>query len=140
MMKFCRFLMLSASVLLIGFLSGCAASTNATGEAKAAKKEKEKPYDPTGSWEYTVATPNGDSFGVMLVSGANGLFEASLQTDQFGTLQVTDFTVVGMAFSGSIDVMGTIAELSGNFDGDAMTGSVLLGADSYPLQGARKAQ
>ncbi len=72
--------------------------------------------------------------------GADGLFEASLQTDQFGTLQVTDFTIVGMAFSGSIDVMGTIAELSGNFDGDAMSGSVLLGADSYPMQGSRKAQ
>jgi hypothetical protein len=140
-MKFGKFLMLSVSILLIGFMCGCAASSNAGGDAaKSAKKVKEKPYDPTGSWEYTVATPNGDSFGVMTVTGGNGLFEASLATDQFGTLQVSGFTVVGTSFSGTIDVMGTMADLSGNFDGDTMTGSVLLGADSYPMEGSRKTQ
>jgi hypothetical protein len=140
-MKFGKFLMLSVSILLIGFMCGCAASTNAGGDAaKSAKKVKEKPYDPTGAWEYTVATPNGDSFGVMTVTGGNGLFEASLATDQFGTLQVTGFTVVGTSFSGTIDVMGTMADLSGNFDGDTMSGSVMLGADNYPMDGSRKGQ
>jgi hypothetical protein len=140
MIKYSKILMFSMSIALLTFMTGCSASSNVNGtSASAAKKVKEKVYDPSGSWEYSVATPNGDSFGIMTVIGGNGIFEASLETDQFGTLPVSNFSVVGTSFSGVLDVMGTLADLSGNFDGETMTGSVALGPDVYPLQGVRKA-
>lgn len=141
MIKYSRLLMFAASLILVSVIAGCSASSNVSGTTDTtAKKAKEKAYDPSGTWEYSVATPNGDSFGVMTITGSNGVYEAALETDQFGTIPVTNFSVVGNSFSGVLDVMGTVADLSGNFDGDLMSGSVALGPDVYPLQGSRKAK
>jgi hypothetical protein len=76
----------------------------------------------------------------MRITGDNGLYAAVMETDQFGTLNVTGFTVVGNAFSGSIEVMGTTANIEGSFDGDSMAGYVNMGADSFPVQGTRKSK
>jgi hypothetical protein len=137
MIKYSRLLMFSASLVLLSMIAGCAASSNAGGTtAKVAKKVKA--YDPTGSWDYSVSTPNGESYGLMMITGGNGIFEASLETDQFGTLPVSSFSVVGTGFSGVLDVMGTFADLSGNFDGEMMSGAVALGPEVYSLQGTRR--
>lgn len=127
-------------LLIIGAVAGCAAGTGAGGTTASAKKAKEKAYDPTGNWDYSVQTPGGESYGIMRISGSNGIFEAVLETDQFGDLVVKNFSVVGTGFTGAIEVMGTVADIEGTFDGEKMSGSVLMGTDSFPLSGARKSK
>ncbi|KOF02381.1 hypothetical protein OB69_12260 [Roseivirga seohaensis subsp. aquiponti] len=132
-------LTLTLSLLLAVSIVGCA-SGKASATAKVEKKAKEKAYDPRGVWNYTVQTPDTDSYGIMRITGDNGLYAAVMETDQFGTLNVTGFTVVGNAFSGSIDVMGTTASIEGTFDGESMAGYVNMGADSFPVQATRKSK
>ncbi|WP_323758356.1 hypothetical protein [Roseivirga sp.] len=132
-------LTLSLGLVLAISIVGCTANkTVALDSGKVEKKAKEKAYDPRGVWDYSVQTPDTDSYGIMRITGDNGLYAAVMETDQFGTLNVSGFTVVGKAFSGSIDVMGTTAGIEGSFDGDSMAGYVNMGADSFPVQGTRK--
>ncbi|KYG80981.1 hypothetical protein MB14_14450 [Roseivirga ehrenbergii] len=134
-------LTLTLSLLLAVSIVGCASGkASATDTAKVEEKAKEKAYDPRGVWDYTVQTPDTDSYGIMRITGDNGLYAAVMETDQFGTLNVTGFTVVGNAFSGSIDVMGATAGIEGSFDGDSMSGYVNMGADSFPVQATRKSK
>lgn len=69
--------------------------------------------------------------------GSPGAYSATLETDQFGTLDVNGVTVQGTNMTGSIEVMGTVAELECQFDGDAMSGAVYLGQDAFPMTGKR---
>lgn len=141
MKKLKSILTLSLGLILAVSIVGCAAGKSASSEmTKAEKKAKEKAYDPKGVWNYTVQTPNADSYGIMRITGDNGLYAAVMETDQFGTINVTGFTVVGNAFSGSLEVMGTTANIEGSFDGDSMSGYVNMGADSFPVQGTRKSK
>ncbi|WP_339700532.1 hypothetical protein [uncultured Roseivirga sp.] len=141
MKKIKSILTLALGLAIAVFIVGCAAGKSASSEtAKVEKKAKEKAYDPRGVWNYSVQTPDTDSYGIMRITGDNGLYAAVMETDQFGTLNVTGFTVVGNAFSGSIEVMGTTANIEGSFDGDSMAGYVNMGADSFPVQGTRKSK
>lgn len=120
---------------------GCASSkSGGTGMAKAESKAKQKAYDPAGVWNYSVSIPDAESYGIMRITGSNGVYAAAMETDQFGILNVNNFTVVGQSFSGSIDVMGNVADIEGIFDGDSMSGSVVMGADAFPVQGTRKSK
>jgi len=135
--------------LLAIFIFSCAAkvpSTNtqsADGQATAAPAknevvEKKAPaYSPVGVWEYTVDTPDGGSSGVMRITGEPGSFEASMATDQFGTLDVLGLDIVGMSMSGSIEVAGTTADIEGDFDGDDFSGGVVMGDQVFPLEATR---
>jgi len=125
-----------AFLLLSVFLVGCAASgtpTNSTAKAET----KAKVYNPAGSWEYTVDTPDGGSSGTMTITGNPGAFTASLQTDQFGTLEINGLNIEGTNMTGNIEVMGTVAQIECQFDGDSMSGAVYLGQDVFPMSGKR---
>lgn len=125
-----------AFLLLSIFLVGCAASgtpTNSTAKAEA----KPKVYNPAGSWEYTVETPDGGSSGTMTINGNPGAYTASLQTDQFGTLEINGLNIQDTNMTGNIEVMGTSAQIECQFDGDNMTGAVYLGQDVFPMSGKR---
>ena len=125
-----------AFLLLSVFLVGCAASgtpTNSSAKAEA----KAKPYDPTGVWEYAVDTPDGGSSGTLRINGSPGAYTASLETDQFGTLELYGVSVQGTAMTGAIEVMGTAAEIECQFDGDTMSGAVYLGQEVFPMSGKR---
>ncbi|MGW8122810.1 hypothetical protein ACV07N_09120 [Roseivirga echinicomitans] len=132
-------LTLTLGMLLAFSIVGCATSKTVTLDStKVENKVKEKVYDPRGVWNYSVQTPDADSYGVIRITGDNGLYAAVMETDQFGTIDLTGFTVVGNAFSGTLEVMGMAAIVEGSFDGDNMAGYVNMGADSFPLQGTRK--
>jgi hypothetical protein len=139
--------------LLAMFIFSCAAkvpstnsqaannqSNDATQAAPAKKevvKKKAPVYSPVGVWEYTVDTPDGGAAGIMRITGEPGAYEASLETDQFGTLEIEGLDIVGMSMSGSIEVAGTIAEIEGDFDGDDFSGAVVMGDQVFPLEGIR---
>ena len=99
-------LTLTLGLFLAFYIVGCASSksadSGAMASAKTEKKAKEKAYDPTGNWDYSVQTPDAESFGIMRITGSNGIYAAVMETDQFGTLNVNNFNLVGQSFSGSI--------------------------------------
>ena len=123
---------LFASVLIMG----CAASGTTT-NSSAKKEAKPKVYDPTGVWEYNVDTPDGGSSGTLRIAGNPGAYTASLETDQFGVLEMSGVSVQDTNLMGTIEVMGTVAEIECVFDGDTMTGAVYLGQDAFPMSGKR---
>ncbi|MEC7754583.1 MULTISPECIES: hypothetical protein [Roseivirga] len=125
-----------AFALLSVVLAGCAASGTTT-NSSAKKAVKAKVYDPTGVWEYFVNTPDGGSSGTMRISGNPGAYTASLETDQFGVLEMNGVTVQDRNLTGSIEVMGTVAEIECQFDGDTMDGAVYMGQDTFPMSGKR---
>ena len=135
------------------FLYGCAAkvattnspSSEANAENTPLAKEKPAPekkdaYSPVGVWEYTVDTPDGGSGGVLRITGEPGSYEAVLETDQFGSLEIQDLDIVGMSMTGNIDVAGNTAEIEGDFDGDDFSGAVVVGDQVFPLEGTRKSK
>ncbi|NVK85062.1 MAG: hypothetical protein HWE21_12125 [Cytophagia bacterium] len=130
------FKIVCAFLLITAFVVSCAASgtpTNSTAKADAAPKA----YNPAGVWEYMVDTPDGGSTGTMRISGSPGAFTASLETDQFGTLEVSGVNVQDTNMTGNIEVMGTSAQIECQFDGDSMTGAVYLGQDVFSMSGKR---
>lgn len=125
----------SAILLLAIFAVGCAASGTTTNST--AKKEAKKAYDPTGVWEYVVDTPDGGSSGTLRINGNPGAYTASLETDQFGTLEMTGVTIQDTNMTGSLEVMGMTAEVECQFEGDNLSGAVYMGQEVYPMSGNR---
>lgn len=126
-----------ALIVTLLFVAGCAV-TNTAADGKAGKKgEKNEVYDPTGTWEYSVEAPDGATGGKLVIQGAPGIYTASLETDQFGTLEISDVDVQGTSMTGSIDVMGNTADIECDFEGDTFTGSVYVGEDALPMEGRR---
>lgn len=126
----CAFLLISA------FIVSCAASgtpTNSSAKADVAPKA----YNPAGVWEYLVETPDGGSTGTMRITGNPGAFAATLETDQFGTLEMSGLSVEDTNMTGNIEVMGTTAQIECQFDGESLTGAVYLGQDVFPMSGKR---
>ncbi|OEK05937.1 hypothetical protein [Roseivirga misakiensis] len=126
-----------ALLVMVLFVVGCAASNTASTGTTAKNSKKEKPYDPTGTWEYTVETPDGANGGKFIIAGNPGAYSASLETDQFGTLELQNLDVQGTAMTGDIEVMGNTASIECDFDGDTMSGAIYFGEDSFPLEGKR---
>lgn len=124
-----------ALVVMLLFVVGCAASGTANSSAK--KSKKEKAYDPTGTWEYSVDAPDGATGGKLVIQGDPGTYTAQLETDQFGTIEVNDVDFQGTAMTGNIDVMGNVAEIECDFEGDTFSGVVYFGEDTLPMEGRR---
>ncbi len=122
------------ALAVIAFVASCAGTDASSGSAKA---DKPKPYDPTGTWEYIVDTPDGGSGGTMVISGAPGAYTGSLETDQFGTLELMGMDIVDQNMTASIEVMGTGADIEVSFEEDTFSGAVYLGEDAYPIEGTR---
>ena len=125
-------------MVMLLFVMGCAATNTATtADASGKRSKKAKAYDPTGTWEYVVETPDGGSGGTLVIAGNPGAYTGSLETDQFGTIELTGIDFQGTAMTGSIEVMGSVAEIECDFDGDTFSGAVYLGEDTFPMEGKR---
>lgn len=126
-----------AMLVMLLFVVGCAATNTASNGVAGKRGKKVKAYDPTGTWEYTVDSPDGSTGGTLIIEGNPGTYTASLGTEQFGTLEVLDVDLQGTSMTGNIEVMGTSASLECDFDGDTMSGAVYFGEDTFPLEGNR---
>ena len=129
---------LMAILVIVSFASGCAATYGDGSNTAKTKTKQPKPYDPTGSWEYMVETPDGGSGGVLVIAGNPGAYTATLETDQFGSLEMTEVIMNGQTMTGVIEVMGNVAEIECSFDGNTFTGVVYLGEDAFPMEGKRE--
>ncbi len=80
--------------------------------------------DPSGIWDYEVETPQGNMTGEMTIKKSDGSFTVSIETEQFGTLELANITLEENEMTADIDMQGATVEFSFEFDGDAMKGSI----------------
>lgn len=80
--------------------------------------------DPSGIWDYEVETPQGNMTGEMTIKKSDGNFIVSIETEQFGTLELANITLEENEMTADIDMQGATVEFSFEFDGDAMKGSI----------------
>jgi len=50
-------------------------------------------YDPSGIWDYTVVTEEGDLTGEMTIEKEDGDWQITIETDMYGTLELEDVTL-----------------------------------------------
>lgn len=100
--------------------------------------DKAPAYDPTGTWNYEIETPDGAISGDMTITKTDGEFEVKVETDDFGTLELEDVEVKEKEMTASVDVQGVTAEFEVEFDGDEMSGIILYGGEELPIVAERE--
>lgn len=115
------------TTLILLIMSGC--------DSGSKKTNTNQPFDPTGKWEYKVTTDV--SYGVITITEKGNTYLASMTTEVFGTLEVTNLSIKGTSLTGDLDVSGTPATLKCDFDGDEFTGEVIAGETKFPMEGQR---
>lgn len=87
-------------------------------------------YSPVGTWDYEVETPDGNLTDVMVIKlDDEGEFEVSIESDVYGTLELSDVTFEKMLMEGEIEVEGASMSVEFEFDGDSMEGVVYTGEE-----------
>ena len=81
-------------------------------------------YDPSGTWDYEVETNEGTMSDKLTISKEDGKYEISIETTQFGTLELDDIVLSENELSANVDMQGAIIEFEFEFDGDSMEGKV----------------
>jgi len=122
------------SLAILFFVASCA-TTGASSNTASVKKKKV--YDPTGTWEYVVATPDGGGGGTMTIEGKAGAYTGVLSTDQFGDLELMNLDIQDNNMNASVEVMGMGADIEVTFEGESFAGAVYLGEDAFPIEGNR---
>lgn len=99
---------------------------------------KQTTYDPSGTWDYEVETPDGNVTGEMIVKLEEGEYEVVIKSDVYGDLTVSDITFEKMVMEGEIAVEGQSMSVEFEFDGDDMEGAVYTGEDELAITAERQ--
>ena len=94
--------------------------------------------EATGTWSYSVATPDGEQDGTFTLSGSGDDLSGTIETDETHTLN--DVTLEGnqLSFSFAQPGMGTI-RVTGIIDGDTFTGTASVGSlGSFSMTATRR--
>lgn len=96
-------------------------------------------YDPTGTWAYTVPSPEGDLTGDMIISRAeDGTLEVTIKSSVYGTIELEDIVFEEMILEGSADINGDSIEFEFKFDGDDIEGAVYTPDGTLEMTAERK--
>lgn len=95
-------------------------------------------YDPSGTWNYEVETPDGNVTGEMTVELVEGEYEVLIKSDVYGNLTVSDITFEKMVMEGEIAVEGQSMSIEFEFDGDDMEGAVYTGEEELAITAERQ--
>jgi len=88
-----------------------------------------KAYDPTGVWDYSATTDEGDITGEMTISKEDGDWEITIQSDIYGTLELENVTLEvnkdkDVIMEGDVEVDGDDIDFYFEFDEDSLEGIV----------------
>ena len=114
--------------------------------AKAAKVAAPAKADPSGTWTWTVSTPNGQSFESTATFKREGDKVTGTVTGRRGDTPISDgqFKDGTLTFTVSREREGRkmVSKFSGKLDGNALTGTMTMdrgdGAQSRPWEAKRK--
>ena len=121
-----------------GFFATAMAVVLLSATSAAPLLTKENAYDPSGSWTYEVSMPEGTLTGDMEIKKVEDEYEVSIETDQFGTLELEDVTLEENIMEGNVEIDGAIIDFEFEFDGDSMEGTVSAGQfGTFDLEGER---
>ena len=81
-------------------------------------------YDPVGLWDYEVETNDGTLTGEITIEKDDGEFAISVETTQYGTLELENITLEKNEMTADVEIEGATIDFSFNFDGDSMEGEV----------------
>ncbi|OEK01081.1 hypothetical protein BFP97_05975 [Roseivirga sp. 4D4] len=95
-------------------------------------------YDPTGTWDYEVETPDGNVTGEMIVAMEDGEYSVTIKSDIYGDMTLEDITFEKNVMEGTISVEGQSMEMELKFDGDEMEGAVYTGEDELAITAERQ--
>ena len=95
-------------------------------------------YDPSGTWDYEVETPDGSITGEMTVKIVEGKYDVLIKSDVYGNLTVSDITFEKMVMEGEIAVEGQSMSIEFEFDGDEMEGAVYTGEEALAITAERQ--
>ena len=96
-------------------------------------------YDPSATCTYEIETPDGAIFGDMEVAKDGDTYTVTVQTDDFGDLELEDVEVKDgkekdtATMTGSVDVQGVSANFDVEFSGDEMEGFIEYGGEELPI-------
>lgn len=104
--------------------------------------DKAPAYDPVGTWNYEIETPDGAISGDMTIKKDGEGYGISVETDDFGTLALKE---VKFAFEGEkadmtaeVDVQGVTAEFEVEFEGETMSGVIYYGGEELSIEAERE--
>lgn len=96
-------------------------------------------YDPTGTWSYTVPSPEGDLTGDMIISRVeDGTLEVTIKSSVYGTIELEDIVFEEMILEGNADINGDSIEFEFKFDGDDLEGAVYTPDGTMEMTAERK--
>ncbi|GEM_PF-2102744 len=96
-------------------------------------------YNPAGTWACEIESPDGSINSTMVISqNEEKEYEVSVETNEYGTLELSDVEVKGTEMTGTVEVAGGVADFELEFDGDSMEGVIYFGEDELPITGERE--
>lgn len=112
-----------------------------------AKKKKKKSggeaVNPSGSWNYTTETPQGNGSGVIKIEGTPGDYSGTISVSFNGSTNDIENLVVdgnNVTFSFKINMGEEVTvDISMNIDGDTFEGTLSVAAfGSFPMEGSKE--
>lgn len=95
-------------------------------------------YDPTGIWDYEVATPDGSMSDILTISKKDKEYRVSVATAQYGTLELGNITLKEKELTADVDMQGAIIDFNFVFDGDSMEGKIMTPDADLTITAKRK--
>jgi hypothetical protein len=114
--------------------AACAMLFLAAVSLNAEEWSQQTTYDPSGTWDYEVETPDGYVTGEMTVKLVEGKYDVLIKSDVY----VSDITFEKMVMEGEIAVEGQSMSIEFEFDGDEMEGAVYTGEEALAITAERQ--
>jgi hypothetical protein len=80
--------------------------------------------DPSGIWDYEVEAGEGTMTGEMTIKKSDDAYTVSIETTQFGTLELDNIKLDNNELTADIDMQGAVIDFKFEFEGDTMKGTV----------------
>lgn len=92
--------------------------------------------DHLGTWNYEVEAPDMAYKGTLVLMEEDGEYKGSM-TSQGITIPLTNIEIDGDDITFKMNVQGFMCNVSGEFDGDSVKGTVSVEGMSLPLKGTK---
>lgn len=86
-------------------------------------------YDPSGVWDYSVTTDEGDLTGEMKISKVEDEWEVTIESAVYGRLELEDITLEEskekvVFMEANVDLEGDVIDFYFEFDDNSLEGTV----------------
>lgn len=95
-------------------------------------------YDPTGIWDYEVEAGEGTMTGEITIKKDGNDYEVSVETQQYGTLELEEVELKGNDLSANIDMQGATIDFNFEFEENSMTGTVTTPDGDLDIKAKRR--